>query len=111
MASSRGESPGGLAGAVALAEPEAADRTQQEHERPPAQVAVAEGAVADHEAPGPGPVLRGERLGDGLQLGVVGDLLGGSLEHDIEGSLDKLAAARRQDARCVLREVPRLALV
>jgi hypothetical protein len=72
---------------------------------------MGERAVADHEMPRVSAVLRRKRLGDRLQRGVVGDVLGRALEHDVEAAFAQLAAAGREDARGVVRQVSRLALL
>jgi hypothetical protein len=56
-------------------------------------------------------VLRHERLSDRLQFGLIGDLLGRALEHDIETAIHEIAASGGQDAAGVLGEILRLALV
>src|SRR5919198_286406 len=105
------KAPGCLTECVALSEAEAAPWPHAEDDGALARAVVAEGAVADDEMPGLGPVLRCECLGDRLQLGLVGDLLGDTLEHDVEPTFGEVAAPGGQDAGGVLGEVLRLALV
>src|SRR3954462_1290639 len=91
---SSAKAPGCLAERIALAEAEAAHRPDAENDGAPAPIGPAERAVADDEMPGLGAVLRRERLGDRLQLGLVSDVLGHTLEHDIETACDEIAASR-----------------
>src|SRR3954466_1806923 len=109
--SSSAKAPGCLAERIALAEAEAAHRPDAENDGAPAPIGPAERAVADDEMPGLGAVLRRERLGDRLQLGLVSDVLRPPLEHDTETARDEIAASRGQDTRRVPGQVLRLALV
>ena len=51
--------------------------------------------------PDVGPVLRRELVSDRLQLGVVGDLLGRALEHDVETTPASSAISRTATSRCL----------
>src|SRR5450755_5179385 len=65
-------SPGRLAEAIALAEPQASNRAHPEHDRAATETPVDERPVARREVPRTGPVLDRERGRDRLELGVVG---------------------------------------